>query len=393
MTYDCNDWTNFWLGLTNTGTASVLSIESTLPGTTYLLLTNTELNTTNWGIFRTLVATSSVTWAYSFSSTNWSNMFFRAKVVWPTVDWSNQLAGGSGQWGGGVDASPALSTDGSTVYIASTGSYLYALSATDGTNISSNFLQTLGSGNEMTSSAAISSNGEVYIGSVKGGSLDGYLYSFTANLNYAWSNELGNLGAAGWVSVFASPAVTAGGAIYIGSSLFYESFFYGTGFFSFNTNSSENWFFPPPQADSVNWGNVTSSAAVGADGTVYFLAEDWRLYALYPNGNVKWFLPVPGNAEPDSSPAIAPDGSVVVGSCSPYLYSVNPDGSLRWVFHVPNSNSSATNGEVIYSSPVIDSNGTVYVGTGDAKSGYNKVQTLSTDPIFKERFTRSTMAN
>jgi len=306
-----------------------------ISGATSTSLTITNVQTNNFGSY-TVIVSNVICWTSATAGLG--------------VIWSTQLVCGVDQWGYGVDASPALSPDGSMVYIASTGDFLYALYATNGAILWSNFLQTWVS--EMTSSAAVSSNGEAYIGSV-----DGYLYSFTTNLNYNWSNNVG-------YSVFASPAVTAGGAIYIGNATFYANDEPGTGLFSFNPNSNENWFFQPLPADTYNYGNVTSSAAVGADGTVYFLAEDWRLYALYPNGNVKWFLPVPGGTWPDSSPAIAPDGSVVVGSCSPYLYSVNPDGSLRWVFHVPNSNSSGTDGEVIYSSPMIDSNGTVYVGTG-----------------------------
>jgi hypothetical protein len=166
------------------------------------------------------------------------------------------------------------------------------------------------------------------------------------------------------VSVYGTPAVTAGGDIYIGSAVDGQDWAPGTGLFSFNTNSNSNWFFQPQLTTAQAWGDVSSSATVGADGTIYFLGEDWRLYALYPSGNIKWFLPIPGQAFPDSSPAIAPDGSIVVGSGSPYLYSVGPDGTLRWFFHVPYPNASGTNGARIFSSPVIDSNGTVYVGTG-----------------------------
>jgi hypothetical protein len=78
---------------------------------------------------------------------------------------------------------------------------------------------------------------------------------------------------------------------------------------------------------------------------------DWRFYALYPDGNVKWYLPMPGHTQPDSSPAISGDGSIVCGSCSPYVYDVNPDGSLNWSCHIPNTNDQM---ELIYSPPVID---------------------------------------
>jgi outer membrane protein assembly factor BamB len=153
-------------------------------------------------------------------------------------------------------------------------------------------------------------------------------------------------------SAYATPAVTAGGAIYLGLA----GSFLGDGFFSFNENSNENWFFLPSSGqiyaqNGNNKGNVDSSAAVSKDGTIYFLDADWRFYGLYPDGNVKWYLPMPGHTQPDSSPAISGDGSIVCGSCSPYVYDVNPDGSLNWSCHIPNTNDQM---ELIYSPPVID---------------------------------------
>ncbi len=283
--------------------------------------------------------------------------------------WDNRLLSGSDQFGAGLDASPALSLDGSTVYIVSTGDLVYALNATNGAIKWTNGLAT--GGNTITSSAAISSNGAVYIGSKYVSPSNGYLYSFTTNLQYNWSNYLEAPTGPAWASVFGTPTVTAGGTIYVGTAVDSQQQTTGTGLYSFNSNSNSNWFFQPQDTGTGSYGDVNSSATVGADGTVYFLSEDSRLYALYPSGNVKWFLPIPGQVYPDSSPAIAPDGSIVVGSGSPYLYAVNPDGSLKWFCHVPNPNSSGLymsngielNGNAICSSPVIDSDGTVYVGT------------------------------
>jgi hypothetical protein len=51
LTTNCEDWTNHRLVISNTGTAAQVSIESTLPGTYYHVLTNNELNGTNWGIY------------------------------------------------------------------------------------------------------------------------------------------------------------------------------------------------------------------------------------------------------------------------------------------------------------------------------------------------------
>jgi outer membrane protein assembly factor BamB len=326
-------------------------------------LTNSDLSTNHWGTWTVLLATNSLTAAPPFSLTNASNMFFEASVTLPALLWATPLSCLGDEWGLGLDASPALSQDGSTVYIPSTSNMLYALDANYGTI--KGFTIYSNTSGVLSSSAAISSNGDIYVGST-----DGYLYSFTTNLTPNWSNDL--LSIAGGVrysdesSVYGTPTITAGGTIYVGTA----NSFPGNGFFSTNVNSSSNWLFLPQsivdyKGNALNYGNVDSSAAVGTDGTIYFLAQDARLYALYPDGNVKWFLPIPASTWPDSSPAIAGDGSIVCGSDSPYVYSVNPDGTLRWFYHIPSTNDTA---EAIFSSPVIDADETVYVGAGQPNS-------------------------
>ena len=151
ITSNCQNWTNFFLVISNTGNAALVGIESTLAGTTYNLQTNSDLSTTNWGVYETLYATSSITWANPLSFTASSNMFFRARIIWPTVLWITPLSCIGDQWGNGLDGSPALSVDGSNVYIASSGNFLYALDAGTGTIKESNAVMTQSA--ELTPSA------------------------------------------------------------------------------------------------------------------------------------------------------------------------------------------------------------------------------------------------
>ncbi len=58
---------------------------------------------------------------------------------------------------------------------------------------------------------------------------------------------------------------------------------------------------------------------------------------------------------PSSSPVVATDGTVYVGG--PSLYATNPDGSQKWIF------STASSG--MPSSPAVGADGTVYAGSGD----------------------------
>ena len=58
----------------------------------------------------------------------------------------------------------------------------------------------------------------------------------------------------------------------------------------------------------------------------------------------------------DSSPVISSDGTVYVGSEDWYLYAIDQNGKLKWKYQ--------TSG-VIYSSPAISSGGTIYIGSND----------------------------
>jgi len=75
------------------------------------------------------------------------------------------------------------------------------------------------------------------------------------------------------------------------------------------------------------------------------------------SGELKWCYKTGGPIY--SSPAIDSDGTIYVGSVwgwNNYLYAVNPDGSLKWRYKT---------GDCVRSSPAIGSDGTVYVGSWD----------------------------
>ncbi len=67
---------------------------------------------------------------------------------------------------------------------------------------------------------------------------------------------------------------------------------------------------------------------------------------------VKWRFETGGAVH--SSPAIDSDGNIYVGSYDNYLYALNPDGTLKWKFNT---------GGMVRSSPAIDSEGNIYVGS------------------------------
>ncbi len=111
-----------------------------------------------------------------------------------------------------------------------------------------------------------------------------------------------------------------------------------------------------------NW--VVSSPAISNDGTIYVGSVDHFLYAIDSQGKEKWHTELAGPVI--SSPAIS-NGYIYVTAASlsgismdatgnGYLYKMSSNGSKTVLHTFPN---------IVGTSPVIDSNGTVYVGCLD----------------------------
>ncbi len=182
---------------------------------------------------------------------------------------------------------------------------------------------------------------------------------------------------------FSSPAIATNGTIYLGIMDFHKSLV------AINPNGTMKWYY-----DSGCY--VQSSPAIGDDGTIYFGSDGGHLYALFPNGTLKWCThigdgwvksspaidqngiiycasvvgsrvcavypngTIKWSFQTDSwvysSPAIAPDGTVYIGSDDRYFYSINQNGGMNWRYKV---------GDSIQGAPAIGSDGTIYFGSWD----------------------------
>ncbi|MDP7012091.1 MAG: PQQ-binding-like beta-propeller repeat protein, partial [Verrucomicrobiota bacterium] len=331
---------------------------------------------------------------------------------------------------GGVWSSPALGADG-TVYVSSSDNRLYALDGVSGAK-KWEFKKGL---NLMPSSPAIGIDGTVYFGSKNGNvyALDGRTGhekwkfiteegAFTSpaigadGTVYAWSWQGtrqgpvyaldGRTGARknpfdpfrgiqqhdpeqpqreDGFAVYYSPAIGADGTLYTRLQ------------FTDNIHALDGrtgaWKWkeqPVPElaqglaeaAEAGGFvGEVFSSPAIGADGTLYVRFQRWigvdgeiqepiaqddpqKLYAVDgKSGAKKWEFATGGEGGVDlptgSSPVIGPDGTVYIGSIDKKLYAVDGrSGVKKWEF--------ATGGEVI-SSAAIGDDGTVYIGSRDKK--------------------------
>ena len=96
-----------------------------------------------------------------------------------------------------------------------------------------------------------------------------------------------------------------------------------------------------PQEGRVEWlfdagFTVYSSPAIGLDGTVYFACLNRYFYAVGPLGSQKWVAPAGGG---DSSPLIASDGTIYiyggdVAQQNVCLYSYDQSGNLNWQYSI-----------------------------------------------------------
>ena len=121
---------------------------------------------------------------------------------------------------------------------------------------------------------------------------------------------------------------------------------------------AKKWVFPA----EGTVGSITSSPAIGPDGTIYVGSDDWKVYAVNPDGTKKWEFATGGKVT--SSPAIhyySGGIAIYIGSEDGKLYSIDADGKKVWVFPAEETVGSIT------SSPAISYLGVIYVGSDDGK--------------------------
>jgi len=184
------------------------------------------------------------------------------------------------------------------------------------------------------------------------------LFIHCASLGFAQSQWLSvkkwafNTGGA----VESSPAIGSDGTIYVGSS---DAWPQTDGrIYAINPDGSKKWSIRTKES-------VSSSPTIGKDGTIYIASLDEKLHAINPDGSVKWrhsTIGWPGN------PVVASDGTIYVKHVVKVrrtfnwehirdaVDAINPDGSKKWEFSLR---------EVSFASPVISSDGTIYLGASD----------------------------
>jgi len=142
----------------------------------------------------------------------------------------------------------------------------------------------------------------------------------------------------------ASPAIGADGTIYIGTT---GSLRDPQRFYAIRPCGTTNWYFEAPDDfGGFTWSSF-GSPAIGPDGTIYVATSYKGLYALRPNGAVRWNLAIGGE---NTQPAIGADGTIYV--CAGSVYAISPVGTNKWTY---------SNGWSFSLPPAVGADGVVYV--------------------------------
>ncbi|MDQ8204793.1 PQQ-binding-like beta-propeller repeat protein [Pelagicoccus sp. SDUM812003] len=167
-----------------------------------------------------------------------------------------------------------------------------------------------------------------------GSCLAGALPSVAADGDLLWEFQTNG-------SIFASPAVSSSGSVFIASR--------DNGLYALSPSGSEIWRF-----QAADW--IDSTPTLSHDeATVYVGSWDNALYAVDASNGVELWRFETGNLVV-GSPSLDAWGNVFIGSSDGFLYSIDKDGGLRWSYFV---------GAEMDSSPAIDSAGRIFVGGMD----------------------------
>jgi outer membrane protein assembly factor BamB len=109
---------------------------------------------------------------------------------------------------------------------------------------------------------------------------------------------------------------------------------------------------------SVLWALVLgersyATPCVAEDGTIYAGSDAKKLFAISPDGKIKWTLETEGDA--DTAPVLGTDGAVIFAA-GRMVYGVTQLGDVKWRFAAKRK---------VFSSPAIDERGRIYFGSQD----------------------------
>ncbi|MBN2378817.1 PQQ-like beta-propeller repeat protein [candidate division WOR-3 bacterium] len=241
----------------------------------------------------------------------------------------------------GYASIPSIGSDG-TIYFSFSEGFVFAVN-TEGTL---KWQQETGNGEYGAGWPAIASDGTIYVGAT-----DGNLYAFSAGGNQVWMYERAS-----------TPVIGSDGTLYCIRSFppNSEPYDYSDTLIALNPNGTPLWEYEAG-------GRITTSAAIGSDGTLYFGVtpdydeppiEESYLYALGPDADLKWKFKLEDDLI-EVTPIIDADGNIYTGSYLKF-YSLTPEGTLRWGDEFKENKNFPS---LYFRHPIITSDGSIYFGS------------------------------
>jgi outer membrane protein assembly factor BamB len=273
-------------------------------------------------------------------------------------------------------SSPAVSNDEKTIYIGTsvwltgnhrTGQVFVSIDAATGKE---NWRIQLVA-NEVRSTPAIASDNSIYLAvelrnPINYNVMGDELWHLSADGQLLWKHNINPRGLTMEVGL-SSPAIGSDGTIYIAGDRLY----------AINPDGTLRWsvFDTFPEM-------FRNAPVIGTDGTLYFVYHNLPLTALNPeDGSVKWSCTLGVNDHCLASPAIGPDGTIYAATQPGLLYAVSQNGQIKWTFDLASVGFSG----ILRSSPAADGEGSIYFGinTGNPSSAFFA---LNSDGTLKWKF-------
>ena len=156
-----------------------------------------------------------------------------------------------------------------------------------------------------------------------------------------------------------TPMIGPDGTIYL---MFAVGPNYGTGS-ELSQGQGSLWAFSPTGAYRrvASWEGERSGPLVAPGGTLLLYStgdgaiNKPGLFALHADGSPAWSLALSHDI---TNPVIARDGTIYVGSSDHFVYAISPNGKIKWKFKT---------GGKITAAPAVGPSGTVYVASEDGK--------------------------
>jgi len=221
----------------------------------------------------------------------------------------------------------SVAVDRSRVYLVALDSSLYCLDTTGKLHWSVNLKD------ELYVGPAIDKNGTIYVGTDRG-----LLVAVSPQGRIRWQRSVSG-------EVTSAPTIDARGLIYQTADSVY----------CFDARGRRKWVFGAPSSGESGgeaerpyfWGSVVTDER----GLALVGASDGHLYAIGPDGRLRWRAPVPDEDEIRPEVVFGPDGTLYFGSDGYYLIAKSQSDTARILYEAD---------DIIAATPAVSDKGTVY---------------------------------